>query len=150
MTIRRSDKTSGKSSMMRSAAITLVISTFVHAEVAATPNRATPQQIWDIRRALSQTYFEPVELSVPLGLLTSDIARDYALKPSDAVHASTCVKKGVPWLLTLDEKVLRADKKIMMSASDRSQVLNIITPDDFCRRFYPTLFDTNRPPNSDS
>ncbi len=120
---------------------TLVISTLVHAEVAASPSRATPQQIWDIRRALSQSYFEPIELSVPLGLLASDLAREFGLKPSDAVHAATCVYKGVPWLLTLDDRVLKAHGKIIMSASDRSKTLNIVTPEDFCQRFYRPLFN---------
>ncbi len=120
--------------------LVLVISTMVHAEVAATKSNATPHQIWEIRRAMSQTCFEPVELSVPLGILAADLAREHGLKPYDAIHAATCVNKGVEWLLTFDKKVLRADGKIMTSASDRSKRLRIVTPEAFCKLFYRPLF----------
>ena len=62
------------------------------------------------------------------------------------MHAATCVRKGVPWLLTLDDKVLRAHAKIIMSAADRSKTLNIVTPNEFCARFYPSLFNQRTDP----
>lgn len=47
----------------------LVISTMVHAEVAASPKRITAWEVVEVRRALSQSYFEPVEISIPIALL---------------------------------------------------------------------------------
>lgn len=121
--------------------LVLMISTFVLAEVAANSKNATDMQILDIRRAMSQSYFEPVEVSVPIGLLAADLAREHGLKPADSVHAATCVSKGVSWLITTDRKLLAVHRKVGMSASDRSKLLNIVTPETFCKSFYPTLFD---------
>lgn len=120
--------------------LVFVISTMVHAEVAAKKGEATPAQIWDIRHAMAQNFFEPVELSVPLGLLSSDLAREHGLKPPDAAHAATCVSKGLLWLITRDKKLLNADNRILVNASDHSKRLRIVTPKDFCDRFYRPLF----------
>jgi len=117
-----------------------VISTMVHAEVAAKNSEVTVGQIWDIRRAMAQSFFEPVELSVPLGLLASDLARAHSLKPPDAIHAATCVTKGVEWLITRDKKLLKVDNTIHLNASDHSKRLRIVTPKDFCDEFYRPLF----------
>ncbi len=120
--------------------LTVLVSTMVHAEVAASSKQLTKWEIAEVRRALSQSYFEPVELSVPIALLASDIARDTGLKPPDAVHAATCVMKQVRHLLTIDQKLLKAHGKILLDASDRSKTLQIITPEAFCKQFYPDLF----------
>jgi predicted nucleic acid-binding protein len=120
--------------------LTLVISTMVHAEVAASSRKLTPWDIAAVRRALSQSYFEPVEISIPIALLASDLARENGLKPADALHAATCVTKRVKHLLTIDEKLLKADGKILLDASDRSKTLRILTPQGFCEEFYRPLF----------
>lgn len=120
--------------------ITILIATMVHAEVAASSKKLKPWDIAEVRRALSQSYFEPIELSIPIALLASDIARETGLKPPDAIHAATCVTKGVRHLLTIDDKLLKANKKIIFDATDRSKTLQVITPDDFCDQFYRPLF----------
>lgn len=61
--------------------LTLVVSTMVHAEVAASSKRLKAWDIAEVRRALSQSYFEPVEVSIPIALLASDIAREIASNP---------------------------------------------------------------------
>jgi len=120
--------------------LVLVISTFVHAEVAASSKKVKPWEVVELRRALSQTYFEPVEVSIPIAQLASDLARENGLKPADAVHAATCVHKRVSWLLTIDEKLLKTDQKILLDASDRSKTLRIVNPKSFCDQFYRPLF----------
>ncbi|HZZ42161.1 MAG TPA: type II toxin-antitoxin system VapC family toxin [Tepidisphaeraceae bacterium] len=120
--------------------LTMVVSTMVHAEVAASSKKLKPWDIAEIRRALSQSYFEPVELSIPIALLASDIARETGLKPADAVHAATCVTKRVGHLLTIDEKLLKTNGKILLDATDRSKTLTILTPEIFCEQFYRPLF----------
>jgi predicted nucleic acid-binding protein len=120
--------------------LTLLVSTMVHAEVAASSKKLKAWDIHEVRRALSQSYFEPVELSIPIALLASDIARENNLKPADAVHAATCVAKRVRHSLTIDDKLLRASGKILLDATDRSKTLQIITPENFCEQFYRPLF----------
>jgi len=117
-----------------------VISTMVHVEVAASKSEASPARIWDIRRAMAQSFFEPVELSVPLGLNSSDLAREHGIKPHDAAHAATCVYKGVGWLITRDDKLLKRDRKILLDAADHSKRLRIVTPKEFCDQFYRPLY----------
>lgn len=118
----------------------LVISTMVHAEVAASPKRITAWEVVEVRRALSQSYFEPVEISIPIALLASDLARETGLKPADALHAATCVAKRLTHLLTIDDKLLKADGKVLLDAADRSKTLRILTPQAFCEEFYRPLF----------
>ena len=120
--------------------LTLVISTMVHAEVAASSKKLKAWDIVELRRVLSQSYFEPVEVSIPIALLASDLARETGLKPPDALHAATCVTKRVDHLLTIDDKLLKADEKILMDASDRSKSLRIWSPEKFCDQFYRPLF----------
>jgi predicted nucleic acid-binding protein len=120
--------------------LTFLVSTMVHAEVAASSKKLKAWDIVEVRRALSQSYFEPVELSIPIALLASDIARETGLKPPDAVHAATCVTKRVRHLLTIDNKLLKATEKIIFDAANRSKTLQIITPEDFCNQFYRPLF----------
>ncbi|MCC7351729.1 MAG: type II toxin-antitoxin system VapC family toxin [Phycisphaerales bacterium] len=120
--------------------LTFLVSTMVHAEVAASSKKLKPWDIAEVRRALSQSYFEPVELSIPIALLASDIARETGIKPPDAVHAATCVAKRVRHLLTIDDKLLKVNEKIIFDATDRSKTLQIITPGDFCDQFYHPLF----------
>lgn len=120
--------------------LTLVVSTMVRAEVAASSKKLKPWDVVEVRRALSQSYFEPAEVSIPIALLASDIARENGLKPADAVHAATCVTKRVGHLLTMDDKLLKADGKILLDAADRSKTLNIWTPEKFCEQFYRPLF----------
>ena len=126
------------------AKLTLVVSTMVHAEVAASSKKLKAWEIVEVRRALSQSYFEPVEVSIPIALLAADIARENALKPADALHAATCVAKRVGHLLTIDDKLLKADGKILLDAADRSKTLHIITPEQFCQQFYRPLFSQDR------
>jgi predicted nucleic acid-binding protein len=125
--------------------LTLVISTFVHAEVAASSTKVKPWEVLELRRALSQSYFEPVELSIPIAQLASDLTRENGLKPADAVHAATCVHKRVGWLLTTDEKLLKTDQKIPLDAADRAKTLRIVTPRAFCDQFYRPLFHKPHP-----
>ncbi len=120
--------------------LTLVISTMVHAEVAASSKKLKAWDVVEVRRALSQSYFEPVEISIPIALLAADLARENGLKPADALHAATCVAKRVRFLLTIDDKLLSADGKILLDASDRSKTLRILTPQAFCDEFYRPLF----------
>src|SRR5688572_12552221 len=87
--------------------LVFVISTMVHAEVGAR-SKLSAWEIAAMRRALSQAYLEPVEVSIPLAQLACDLARETGIKPLDAIHAATCVVKGVGWLLTTDERVLKA------------------------------------------
>ncbi|MGH7213949.1 MAG: hypothetical protein ACREIT_04220, partial [Tepidisphaeraceae bacterium] len=54
----------------------------VHAEVAASSKKLEAWDIVEVRRALSQSYFEPVEISIPIALLASDLARENGLKPA--------------------------------------------------------------------
>jgi predicted nucleic acid-binding protein len=115
----------------------------VHAEVAASSRKLKAWDIAEVRRALSQSYFEPVELSVPIALLASDIARETGLKSPDAIHAATCVTKRVRHLLTIDDKLLKASGKVLFDATDRSKTLQIITPEQFCDQFYRPLFKQN-------
>jgi predicted nucleic acid-binding protein len=61
---------------------------------------------------MSRSNFEPVELSIPIALLASDLARETGLKPPDAIHAVTCVTQRVGYLLTADEKLLKSSGKI--------------------------------------
>ena len=126
--------------------LTFVISTMVHAEVAASSTKVTPWEVVELRRALSQSYFEPVEVSIPIAQLASDLAREHRFKPTDAVHAATCVHKRVQWLLTIDDKLLRADRKVLLDALDRSLTLRIVTPETYCNQFYRPLF--HKPPGS--
>lgn len=121
--------------------LTLVISTVVHAELAASSKKVTPWQVIEIRQALAQSYFEPVEVSIPIAQLASDLCRDNGLKPLDAIHAATCVQKHVGWLLSTDEKLLKIDRKILLDAADRSKILRIVTPQQFCDEFYRPLFN---------
>jgi predicted nucleic acid-binding protein len=120
--------------------LTLVVSTMVHAEVAASSKNLKAWDVAEVRRALSQSYFEPVEVSVPIALLASDLARENGLKPPDALHAATCVTKRVTHLLTLDDRLLKVDRKILLDASDRSKTLRVLTPEAFCDEFYRPLF----------
>ena len=126
--------------------LTLVISTMVHAEVAASSKKIKAWDIVEVRRALSQSYFEPVEVSIPIALLASDIARENSLKPLDALHTATCVSKHVGYLLTMDEKLLKADGKILLDAADRSKTLRVLTPEKFCELFYRPLFSSGEIP----
>lgn len=123
--------------------LALLVSTMVHAEVAASSKKLKAWDIAEVRRALSQSYFEPVELSVPIALLASDIARETGLKSPDAIHAATCVTKRVRHLLTIDDKLLKASGKVLFDATDRSKTLQIITPEQFCDQFYRPLFKQN-------
>ena len=123
-----------------SGKLTLLISAMVFAEVAANSKNLDAWDIAEVRRALSQSYFEPVELSIPMAILASDIARENGLKPADAIHAATCVSKRVSYLLTTDKKPLKASGKIPLDATNRSKTLQIITPESFCDQFYRPLF----------
>ena len=109
------------------------------------PHALTEEQVSKLRGMFSWPWLKKIQIHEQLALDASDLARDYQLKPADAIHAATAIAEKCDELQCWDRDFNKVASRISVTSPkyvSQMPLLQVKTP------IGPTPFDFTPPDSS--